>query len=112
MSGLEALKNVACDKTSIEDIQAALHARAAETAPGKWVQGYLYDDGKTPRFLTRADLDAAVPDHPVVVTHRGGHTGYVNSLALKVVGATPAIFVPAPVFSSCTGVSLMAGGKR
>lgn len=85
--GLEALSNVPCDKTSIEEIVAALHARAAETAPGHWVRGYLYDDGKTPRFLTRTDLDAAVPDHPVVVTHRGGHTGYVNSLALTLVGA-------------------------
>lgn len=88
--GVAALKNVACDKTSIEEILAALRARAAETAPGHWVQGYLYDDGKTPRALTRADLDAAVPDHPVVVAHRGGHTGYVNSLALAAVGATAA----------------------
>lgn len=86
-SGVEALTQVACDKTSIEAILAALHARAAETPPGKWVRGYLYDDGKTPRFLTRADLDAAVPDHPVVVVHRGGHTGYVNSRALALVGA-------------------------
>jgi predicted amidohydrolase YtcJ len=86
-SGLEALTNVACDKTSIEEILAALRDRAAETAPGRWVRGYLYDDGKTPRFLTRADLDAAVPDHPVVVTHRGGHTGYANSLALRLAGA-------------------------
>ena len=51
------------------------------------MQGYLYDDGKTPRVLTRADLDAAVPDHPVLVQHRGGHTGYVNSLALTEIGA-------------------------
>ena len=87
-SGVEALKKVACDKGSIEEILAALRARAAETAPGGWVQGYLYDDGKTARPLTRADLDAAVPDHPVIVTHRGGHTGYVNSLALARVGVT------------------------
>jgi predicted amidohydrolase YtcJ len=87
-SGIEALKKVACDKGSIEEILAALRLRAAETAPGGWVQGYLYDDGKTARPLTRTDLDAAVPDHPVIVTHRGGHTGYVNSLALSRVGAT------------------------
>jgi predicted amidohydrolase YtcJ len=86
--GLDQLKSVACDKTSIEEIQAALRARAAATPPGRWVQGYLYDDGKTPRPLTRADLDAAVPDHPVIVTHRGGHTGYANSLALAQAGAT------------------------
>jgi predicted amidohydrolase YtcJ len=88
--GLDQLKKVACDKTSIEEILAALRTRAAETPTGHWVQGYLYDDGKTPRPLTRADLDAAVPDHPAVVTHRGGHTAYVNSLALMQAGATAA----------------------
>jgi predicted amidohydrolase YtcJ len=89
-SGLEQLKKVACDKTSIEEILAVLRARAAETPPGQWVQGYLYDDGKTPRPLTRADLDTAVPDHPVIVAHRGGHTAYVNSRALAQAGATAA----------------------
>jgi predicted amidohydrolase YtcJ len=91
-SGLEQLKKVACDKTSIDEILVALRTRAADTPPGRWVQGYLYDDGKTPRPLTRADLDAAVPDHPVIVTHRGGHTAYVNSAALAqaaVTAATP-----------------------
>lgn len=88
LSGGQQLKYVACDKTSIEEILALLHARAAETPPGSWVHGFLYDDGKTPRPLTRADLDAAVPDHPVIVEHRGGHTAYVNSLALAQVGAT------------------------
>ena len=87
-SGLDALKKVACDKTSIEEILIALKARAAETPPGAWVQGYLYDDGKTPRLLTRADLDSAVPDHPVIVAHRGGHTAFVNSAAFSLAGVT------------------------
>jgi predicted amidohydrolase YtcJ len=88
LGGVAQLKNVACDKSSIEEILAALRTRAAQTPPGQWVRGYLYDDGKTPRPLTRADLDAAVPDHPAIVTHRGGHTGYANSLALAQAGAT------------------------
>jgi hypothetical protein len=88
LGGVAQLKNVACDKNSIEEILAALRTRAAQTPPGQWVRGYLYDDGKTPRPLTRADLDAAVPDHPAIVTHRGGHTGYANSLALAQAGAT------------------------
>ena len=88
VGGLKQLKSVACDKTSIEEILAALRARAAETPRGRWVQGFLYDDGKTPRPLTRADLDAAVADHPVIVAHRGGHTAYVNSLALNIAGVT------------------------
>jgi len=82
-SGVEHLNKVACDKDSIEKIQAALHDRALQTPSGQWVLGFLYDDGKTPRPLNRRDLDAAAPDHPVLVQHRGGHTAFVNSMALK-----------------------------
>ena len=82
-SGVEHLHKVACDKDSIEKIQAALHERALQTPPGEWVLGFLYDDGKTPRPINRHDLDAAVPDHPVLVQHRGGHTAFVNSMALN-----------------------------
>jgi predicted amidohydrolase YtcJ len=82
-SGVEHLHKVACDKDSIEKIQAALHKRALQTPPGQWVLGFLYDDGKTPRPLNRTDLDAAVRDRPVLVQHRGGHTVFVNSVALQ-----------------------------
>lgn len=87
-SGVEHLRKVACDKSSIEKIQAALHERASQTPPGQWVLGFLYDDGKTPRALNRHDLDAAVPDRPVLVQHRGGHTAFVNSLALRLAQVT------------------------
>ena len=85
-SGVNHLRMVACDMDSIADIQAALRKRAAETPAGQWVLGFLYDDGKTPRPLSLQDLDAAVPDHPVQVRHRGGHTIFVNSLAMKLAG--------------------------
>ena len=85
-SGVNHLRMVACDMDSIADIQAALRKRAAQTPVGQWVLGFLYDDGKTPRPLSLQDLDAAVPDHPVQVRHRGGHTVFVNSLALKLAG--------------------------
>ena len=82
-SGVEHLHKVACDSDSIEKIQAALHERAQKAPPGQWVLGFLYDDGKTPHPLNLHDLDAAVPDHPVIVQHRGGHVAFVNSMALK-----------------------------
>jgi predicted amidohydrolase YtcJ len=85
-SGVNHLRMVACDMDSIADIEAALRKRAAQTPAGQWVLGFLYDDGKTPRPLSLQDLDAAVPDHPVQVRHRGGHTIFVNSLALKLAG--------------------------
>jgi predicted amidohydrolase YtcJ len=87
-SGVDHLRMVACDKDSIAAIQAGLRERAQETPPGQWVLGFLYDDGKTPRPLNRYDLDAAVPEHPVLVHHRGGHTVFVNSRALERAGIT------------------------
>lgn len=85
-SGLRHLQEVNCDLRSIAAIQSALRERAAKTPPGQWVLGFMYDDTKTAegRPLTKADLDAAVPGHPVLVNHRGGHTSYVNSRALAI----------------------------
>ena len=87
-SGIRHLRQVDCDLRSIADIQAAIRARCGRTPPGQWVIGFKYDDTKTSdgRKLSREDLDAAAPRHPVYVGHRGGHTAYVNSLALKLAG--------------------------
>jgi len=84
-AGVMHLRMVDCDLRSIAAITAALRERAAKTAAGDWVMGFKYDDTKTSdgRPLTIADLDAAVPDHPVYIQHRGGHTVYCNSLAFK-----------------------------
>ena len=81
-SGVALLTQVALEMDSLEAIKAAIRAKAAATPPGDWVVGFLYDDTKTPRPIDRGDLDAAAPDHPVVVQHRGGHTAFVNSRAL------------------------------
>jgi len=86
--GVEHLRKVACDKDSIEQIKGLLHERAKNTPPGQWVLGFLYDDGKTPRPINRHDLDDAVSDRPVLVQHRGGHTGFVNSQALELAKVT------------------------
>jgi predicted amidohydrolase YtcJ len=85
-SGVDHVRKVACDKDSIDAIVAALRDRATKTPAGKSVLGFLYDDGKTPSPLSRADLDRASPDHPVMVQHRGGHTMFVNSQAYKLAG--------------------------
>ena len=84
-SGLRHLRFIDCDLRSIAAIQDAIRERAAKTPPGEWVVGFKYDDTKTAekRVITREDLDAAAPEHPVFIEHRGGHTAYVNSLALR-----------------------------
>jgi predicted amidohydrolase YtcJ len=89
-AGRRHLKFVDCDLRSIAAIQAAIRERASKTPPGEWVTGFKYDDTKTAerRFITRDDLDAAAPQHPVCIEHRGGHTAYINSLALEHAGIT------------------------
>lgn len=84
-AGLSHLRMVDCDLRSIAEILKALHERASKTPPGEWVLGFKYDDTKTSegRPLTREELDAAVPDHPMLVEHRGGHTAWTNSQALQ-----------------------------
>lgn len=72
----------------IPEVQDVLAQKAAATPPGEWVRGFMYDDTKfeEERPLNLRDLDDAVPNHPVYVAHRGGHTIVVNSKAFEVAG--------------------------
>lgn len=91
-AGLQHLTNIDCDLRSIAEILAAVKERAGKTPQGGWVLGFKYDDTKTRegRPLTRADLDQAAPNHPVLIQHRGGHTAYVNSLGFTRANVTEA----------------------
>ena len=75
---------------TIASIIDKLKARAAQTPPGQWVEGFFYDDTKVKdgRLITRADLDRVSSDHPVAVYHRGGHTSFYNSKAFDLAGVT------------------------
>jgi predicted amidohydrolase YtcJ len=70
---------------TIDSIVEKLRAKAAQTPPGTWVEGYFFDDTKVKdnRLLNVHDLDKVSKDHPVVVEHRGGHTSFYNSKALE-----------------------------
>jgi predicted amidohydrolase YtcJ len=70
---------------TIASIVEKLRARAQETPPGTWVEGYFFDDTKVKdnRLINVHDLDQVSKDHPVVVHHRGGHTSFYNSKALE-----------------------------
>lgn len=90
VAGRMHLRYVDCDLRSVSAIQQALRAEAGRKPAGAWVLGFKYDDTKTSeaRFLTRDDLDSVSRDHPIYVEHRGGHTAYVNSLALQRAGVS------------------------
>ncbi len=84
-SGNQHLRNVDCDLRSIAEIKDALKLQVDKTPAGKWISGFKYDDTKTAegRYINRYDLDEISPDHPITIQHRGGHTAYNNSMALK-----------------------------
>ena len=89
-AGLNELRNVNTNLGSVARIQEALRERAASTPPGEWIVGFMYDDTKQEegRPLNRMDLDAVSTGHPIVVGHRGGHTGVYNSKAFELAGVT------------------------
>jgi predicted amidohydrolase YtcJ len=78
------------ESVTIDSIVEKLRARARQTPPGFWVEGFFFDDTKVKegRALDVHDLDRVSTEHPVVVHHRGGHTGFFNSKALALAGIT------------------------
>ena len=75
---------------SISEITQAVARRAATLPQGKWIVGAGWDDSKLAerRYITRQDLDAASPDHPVYLKHVSGHLSAANSAALKLANIT------------------------
>src|SRR3984957_2782942 len=73
-----------------DSIIEKLRQKAGQTPAGTWVEGYFFDDTKVSdkRQLNVHDLDQVSRQHPVVVHHRGGHTGFYNSKALQLAGVT------------------------
>ena len=73
---------------TIASIVEKLRAKARDTPPGNWVEGYFFDDTKVKdnRLVNVHDLDQVSKDHPVVVHHRGGHTSFYNSQAFEMAG--------------------------
>jgi len=80
----------------IVDIVAAVRARAATFPDGTWIDGSGWDEGKfvERRMITAADLDAASPRHPVVLSNTTGHYVVANSLALRLANITRATADP------------------
>ncbi|MDB5656698.1 MAG: hypothetical protein JWQ94_4311 [Tardiphaga sp.] len=73
------------DAASVDAVLALLVARAQAIAAGQWVYGAGLDENGLAehRLPTRREIDAAIPDHPVMIRRFCGHVAVVNSLALR-----------------------------
>jgi predicted amidohydrolase YtcJ len=82
--------------SSIADVARLIEQAANERPPGEWVRGggwdlgYLEECTADPdRLPTRHDIDAASPDHPVLLHDFSLHSGWVNTSALRLAGIDP-----------------------
>lgn len=72
---------------SIADVQQTYAARAADLPAGAWIttiggfhRNHLVPPDQPPRFPTLAELDAAVPDHPVYLSESFSGPSATNTL--------------------------------
>jgi len=84
---------------SVADVIAALERvkERRQLGPGKFVMGFGCDPDllAEKRFPTKAELDRAFPDNPVIIVHVSGHGAQLDSKALAAYSITAA--TPTPV---------------
>ncbi len=82
------LEETVCFSEIVEKIQEFIKKNAVPE--GKWViaKGFDPDNMKEKGYPDCYLLDQAAPKHPVLVQHKSGHMGVMNTLALKRCGIT------------------------
>ncbi len=73
---------------SIAEIQMLVREKSAALPAGDWITGYGWseDELEEMRRPLVADLDAAAPDNPVMLTRAGAHSAVFSSEALRLAG--------------------------
>lgn len=73
---------------TLERLLGALREKAASVPPGTWIKARGYDQTKLDigRHPHRSELDAAVPNNPVLLERACGHVTIFNSKAFELAG--------------------------
>ncbi|WP_291981495.1 amidohydrolase [Luteitalea sp.] len=93
----EGLQNVDLrGTTSAQAVVDAIRAKAQQVPPGQWIRGRGWDqnDWADSAWPTAAQLDAAIPNHPVYLSRVDGHAAWVNTTALRAAGVTASVADP------------------
>jgi predicted amidohydrolase YtcJ len=88
-----SVRNLPSEAEVVKTVAEAAKTRAAS----EWLVGRGWDQNKWPgqQFPTKASLDAAISDRPVMLRRIDGHAAWVNSKALAAAGITKATKDPA-----------------
>jgi predicted amidohydrolase YtcJ len=79
------LKDIPSEKEIIERVKQ----RVASAAPGEWILGWGWDEGKwASNYPTNQSLSAAAPNNPVFLVALHTFAAWVNQRALKIAGIT------------------------
>ena len=79
------LKDIPTEKGIVERVKQ----RVAATAPGEWILGWGWDEGKwASHYPTNQAMSAATPNHPVFLVGLHTFAAWANQRALEIAGIT------------------------
>ena len=95
--GIDALRLDVVGTRSLAELQQRLRDYAAPHPGTGWIEGAGWNQELWPdkKYPTAADLDAIVPDRPVVLERVDGHALVANSAAMRAAGVTAQTPAPA-----------------
>lgn len=81
------LQNVNCETETVEECLRRVAEKTKTTPKGAWIQGWGWNHNVWNKGYGNAQqLDQVAPDHPVYLSAKSGHAGWVNSQAMKIAG--------------------------
>ncbi|MGI5835035.1 MAG: amidohydrolase [Chloroflexota bacterium] len=72
--------------STLEEALDRVRAAATLLKPGEWILGGGFDSNQWGRLPNRLDLDSATPSNPAFLASKDMHSGWANSIALKLAG--------------------------
>src|SRR5512141_73990 len=86
-----SLKNINCETPTLAELLRRVEERVRVTPPDIWLRGHGWNQNVWGgKFPTKDDLDRVAPNQPVFLTAKSGHSGWANSIALRLANVTAA----------------------